>query len=234
MGGAIILPALTAPLSLPVSIANGGTGQITAAAAYNALSPMTTKGDIEYESGTDTAARLAGNTTTQTEFLSSTGTGSAANNPSWATVPGQFLCPPVQYAPSMLANPAVTSLTYAAFDSTNINTGAFIAPASGKVYVTVTLTGIINSSTSVGFGLCAHGTVTPLLCPTNQFAPASAPNQTYTLDFLVGSLTAGTSYTFDLVGACSTSFTIYAQSLTTTTMTASNRGGPVLMTVQGV
>jgi hypothetical protein len=41
-----------------VAIAHGGTGQTTAAAAYNALSPMTTTGDIEYESSTNTASRL--------------------------------------------------------------------------------------------------------------------------------------------------------------------------------
>jgi len=32
----------------PVSIANGGTGQTNANAAFNALSPMTTEGDLEY------------------------------------------------------------------------------------------------------------------------------------------------------------------------------------------
>jgi hypothetical protein len=41
-----------------ISIARGGTGQATAAAAYSALSPMTTTGDIEYEASTATAARL--------------------------------------------------------------------------------------------------------------------------------------------------------------------------------
>ena len=40
-------------------ILNGGTGQTTAAAAYNALSPMTTTGDITYEASASTAARLA-------------------------------------------------------------------------------------------------------------------------------------------------------------------------------
>lgn len=42
-----------------VAIAQGGTGQVTAPAAYNALSPMTTIGDIEYEVSANTAARLA-------------------------------------------------------------------------------------------------------------------------------------------------------------------------------
>ena len=41
-----------------VTIGQGGTGQVTAAAAYNALSPMTAKGDMEYDSAAGTAARL--------------------------------------------------------------------------------------------------------------------------------------------------------------------------------
>jgi hypothetical protein len=41
-----------------VAIANGGTGQTTATAAFKALSPMTTAGDIEYENATPTPARL--------------------------------------------------------------------------------------------------------------------------------------------------------------------------------
>ena len=61
------------------TIALGGTGQITAAAAYNALSPMTTTGDIEYEASANTAARLAIGTTGQVLTV-------AAGIPSWATV----------------------------------------------------------------------------------------------------------------------------------------------------
>lgn len=41
-----------------VLIAHGGTGQTTAAAAFNALTPMTTTGDLEYESATNVASRL--------------------------------------------------------------------------------------------------------------------------------------------------------------------------------
>lgn len=86
-GGAVSLGGLvTLSLSTPVSIANGGTGQSTAAAAYNALSPMTTLGDIEYESGMNTAARLAGNTTATKLFLTQTGTGSVSAAPAWAAL----------------------------------------------------------------------------------------------------------------------------------------------------
>jgi hypothetical protein len=48
-----------------VAIANGGTGQTTAAAAFNALNPMTTTGDMIYESATNVASRLAAGSTGQ-------------------------------------------------------------------------------------------------------------------------------------------------------------------------
>jgi hypothetical protein len=41
-----------------VAIANGGTGQTTASAAFNALSPITTTGDIIIGNGTNSATRL--------------------------------------------------------------------------------------------------------------------------------------------------------------------------------
>lgn len=69
-----------------VAIANGGTGQTSATAAYNALSPMSTLGDIEYESGANTAARLPGNTTTTRQFLNQTGTGSVSAAPAWGAL----------------------------------------------------------------------------------------------------------------------------------------------------
>jgi hypothetical protein len=51
------------PLSTGVTgtlaIANGGTGQTTAGAAFNALSPITTAGDIIIGNGTNSATRLA-------------------------------------------------------------------------------------------------------------------------------------------------------------------------------
>ena len=64
-----------------VAIANGGTGQTTANAAYNALSPMTTTGDIEYRNGSSVATRLGIGTTGQVLTV-------AAGVPSWATAAG--------------------------------------------------------------------------------------------------------------------------------------------------
>jgi hypothetical protein len=42
-----------------LAIANGGTGQTTASAAFNALSPITTTGDLILGTGVNTASRLA-------------------------------------------------------------------------------------------------------------------------------------------------------------------------------
>ena len=64
-----------------LAIANGGTGQTTANAAYNALSPMTTTGDIEYRNGSSVATRLPIGTTGQVLTV-------AAGVPSWATAAG--------------------------------------------------------------------------------------------------------------------------------------------------
>jgi hypothetical protein len=64
-----------------VAIADGGTGQSTAVAAFDALAPTTTQGDLIYHDGTDNV-RLAKNTTA-TRYLSNTGTD---NNPAWAQV----------------------------------------------------------------------------------------------------------------------------------------------------
>ncbi len=69
-----------------VAIANGGTGATTATAAFDALSPLTTVGDILMAGTGGTDSRLAGNSTTSKQFLTSTGTGSAATTPSWGAL----------------------------------------------------------------------------------------------------------------------------------------------------
>jgi len=66
--------------SSPLSLAAGGTGTSAASAnaAFDALSPMTTAGDIIYENATPTAARLGIGTTGQVLTVSS-------GLPAWAT-----------------------------------------------------------------------------------------------------------------------------------------------------
>jgi hypothetical protein len=65
-----------------LAIGNGGTGQVTANAAFNALSPMTTGGDIVYGSVGGVATRLAANATATNKYLQSVSSG----NPLWSQV----------------------------------------------------------------------------------------------------------------------------------------------------
>jgi hypothetical protein len=69
-----------------IAIGNGGTGQTTAPTAFNALSPVTTLGDLIYGSGTNTNSRLGGNITSTKLFLTQTGTGSVSAAPAWGAI----------------------------------------------------------------------------------------------------------------------------------------------------
>ncbi len=77
---------------------NGGTGQTTKAPAFDALSPMTTQGDVIYGGASGTGTRLAAGTTSQV-FVGGT-------TPSWGNVPAAAL--PIATAS---VNGAVTTST---------------------------------------------------------------------------------------------------------------------------
>lgn len=148
-----------------------------------------------------------------------------------------------QYAPASQTSLTMTGTTgpaaaLAAFDSTHINTGSFTAPASGNVLVTASCN--IKASTAAAvcnIGLCAHGTVTPVVGVTNGFQVGAANStQSYSFRWLVTGLTSGTSYNLDLVGSMFTNaatMTLVAFGQTATTP-AGSAGGPVVMTVQAV
>jgi len=69
-----------------LAITNGGTGATTAATAFDALSPLTTTGDILIGGANGADSRLPGNTGAVKQFLTSTGTGSAATAPQWSAI----------------------------------------------------------------------------------------------------------------------------------------------------
>ncbi len=86
-------------------IASGGTGQTAASAAFNALSPLTTLGDLIYggSSPAGSGTRLVGNTTTTKQYLTQTGTGAASSAPTWAQ--GAFADLSGTASDAQLANP---------------------------------------------------------------------------------------------------------------------------------
>lgn len=79
--GAVNL-AQSAAITGALPIGNGGTGQITKAAAFDALSPMTTGGDLIYGGASGTGTRLANGTAGY--LLQSNGTTLA---PTWVAAP---------------------------------------------------------------------------------------------------------------------------------------------------
>jgi hypothetical protein len=74
-----VIPA--SGLTGTVAIANGGTGQTTATAAFDALAPTTTAGDTMYYNGTD-VVRLPKGTAGQALVMNS-----GATAPEWGAVP---------------------------------------------------------------------------------------------------------------------------------------------------
>lgn len=132
-----------------VPIAQGGTGQVTATAAFNALSPLTTLGDTLYHNGVNNV-RLPGNTTAVKQFLSQTGTGAVSAAPVWgalvaADIPNldfskitTGIVPPVQGGTG-IANGA--TLTYGASNITLTTSGvtSLTLPTAGTL---ATLAGV--------------------------------------------------------------------------------------------
>ncbi len=126
-----------------VGISYGGTGATTKTLGFNALTPMTTLGDLEYHDGTN-GVRLAGNTTSTKKFLSQTGTGAVSAAPAWgALVDGDI--------PSTL-----TGKTYNGLSLTANATGFQIAGGTTSKTLVVsnnlTFSGTDGSTLNIGAG----------------------------------------------------------------------------------
>jgi hypothetical protein len=136
-----------------VAILNGGTGQTTASAAFNALSPITTTGDLILGTGVNTASRLA--IGANGYLLSSNGT-----TASWQPAPAAGV--------TTFAG-GTTGLTPASATSGAITLAGTLAVANGGTGVT----------TSTGSGNVVLSTSPSLTTPTQvtyeNWTPISAP-----------------------------------------------------------
>jgi hypothetical protein len=121
-----------------VAIANGGTGQTTAANAFNALSPLTTAGDILYEASGGVAARLPIGTAGQVLSV-------ASGLPAW-TAPaggGQYFGTAAVKAIAYNANSISENVTVTTGNNglsagpITINTGFTVTVQTGAVWVIV-------------------------------------------------------------------------------------------------
>jgi len=211
----LVTPALGTPSSatltnatgLPLStgvtgtlpIANGGTGQTTASTAFNALSPITSTGDLIIGNGTNSATRLA--IGSNGYVLTSNGT-----TASWATLP---------------TNVSSFSAGTTGFTPNTATTGA--VTLSGTLNIANGGTGITSFGTGVqtalgqnvtGSGGIVLATSPTLVTPTLGVASATSINK-------VTITTPATGSTLTLADG-STLATLGAFSLTLTTTAATN------------
>jgi hypothetical protein len=116
-----------------VAIANGGTGQTTATAAFNALNPMTTTGDIIYEASPTTAARLPIGSTGQVLTVS-------GGIPAWAAAPSSNIT-----TQGLYENSATISANYTIGSGNNamsagpitVNSGVTVTVPTGSTWTVV-------------------------------------------------------------------------------------------------
>lgn len=145
------LNAKQATLTLPLAIGSGGSGQATALAAFNALSPMTTLGDVIYGGASGSALRLAGNTTSTKKFLTQTGTGSGSAAPAYATIAAADLpVPGASALGGVFSKAAVTSNFLTSISSSDGSVGQ-AQPAFSDISGSVAASQLPNpSSTTLG------------------------------------------------------------------------------------
>ena len=188
-----------------LGITNGGTGQTTQAAAFDALDPLTTKGDILVNNGTN-ATRLPIGTDGQVLVANS----SATNGLNWQS----------KIAPVMLVNITQTcSRNTAANAMTGLNVNYTTSVNStGAIYLSlnfqVSATGNnINSKYQLAYGtgaapLCnaaAAGTTKGNQYNISTIAnPAGAIVQPFSETVAISGLSPNTKYWFDLQATDST------------------------------
>jgi hypothetical protein len=118
-----------------LNIANGGTGQTTASAAFNALSPITTTGDLILGNGTNSASRLG--IGANNYVLTSNGT-----TASWASIPSSMVYP-------LAGIPYSTGAAWGSSYSTS-GLGSVIALVTSPSFTTPSLGAATATSVTVG------------------------------------------------------------------------------------
>ena len=187
-GGAVYATSSSALTTGTLPITSGGTGQTTASAAFNALSPITSTGDLIIGNGTNSATRLA--IGTNGYVLTSNGT-----TASWAAASGvtSFTAGTTGFTPSSATTGAITlagtlntanggtGLTgFTAANNAIYSTSSFVLTA-GTLPV---LAGGTGATTLTGV-LKGNGTsaITAATAGTDYVAPATATTFTATQTF---------------------------------------------------
>jgi hypothetical protein len=108
-----------------VTIAQGGTGQSTKAAGFDALSPMSALGDVIYGGASGTGTRLAGSISATKQFLSQTGNGAVSAAPAWSLLAAGDI-------PVLDASKITTGILSSAVGGTGSGFTRFSGPATAE------------------------------------------------------------------------------------------------------
>ena len=214
-------------LAAALPVTQGGTGG-TAATAYAVVTGGT--------SATTSLQTVPGLGTSGQSLVSN----GASALPTWQTPAGRILST-YHYAPTTQTGFGISSTTPAAFGSGTIATQAFTAPPSGNVLITMNFMLVTSAAgVYVAMYLSPSGSATTISSDVIQYeSPAGGFSPQQAFPFYLTGLNSGTSYNYDLIGACTSgqSGTIVAYTQTSyppTLGTLAVRGGPVIVTIQAV
>jgi len=176
-----------------VPIAAGGTGATTKAAAFDALSPMSTLGDITYGGAAGTGTRLAGNTTAAKQFLTQTGTGAVSAAPAWGALAAGDVPNPAGDVTGTYAATVVSKINGTAVSGVGLANGNVLQNNSGGALTGNNL--LVTNGTATG--------VTNIASPANGVLTSSAnvPSWSATLPIALGGTNIGTYATGDILYA---------------------------------
>lgn len=171
----------TISLDNPVGIGDGGTGQVTAAAGFDALSPMSALGDLIYGGAAGTRTRLAGNVTAVRQFLNQTGNGTVSAAPAWGTLVASDL--PAAYLPLTGGSLSAPLTVNGNVDISAVGSGVKVAEGVNAKMGTAVLT-------AGGLGTVANTSVTAV---SRIFLTCQIPGGSVGVLF-VNSRNAGTNF----------------------------------------
>jgi hypothetical protein len=162
--GGPITSAGTITLGGVLAVGSGGTGQTTALSAFNALSPITSTGDLIVGNGVSSATRLAVGSPGQ--ILTVVG-----SNPTWVTSGSVSSYPPAGI-------PSSTSSSWGS-SYTTTGSGTVLALATSPVFATPTLgVALATSLNGLTVTTTSGGTIT--LANNSTLVTAGAFSQTFT------------------------------------------------------
>jgi hypothetical protein len=191
-------------ISGTLGFSRGGTGQTTAAAAFNALSPLSMEGDLQYyHSGSNARLGVGSNNQCLTSngtdpVWGSCGAGSGTVNSVGLTMPSIF---------SVSGSPVTNSGTLTATLTAQTGNQVFASPngSSGapgfRAIVAADLPSSITSNTTGNASTATALAATPTGCGTNTFAQSIAANGNLTCTAALSANAGATHYWLSSVTA---------------------------------